>query len=57
MILADGGNIPLTMDVSAQPYLGSRDLQAIQVSDFEMVAPPGPAISLTYDCTRTPLTQ
>jgi hypothetical protein len=57
MILADGGNIPLTMDRSATAYLGPRDLAALQVSDFEMVAAPSGRIPLTYDCTRTPVTQ
>jgi len=57
MILADGGNIPLTMDQSAAAYLGSHDLAALQVSDFEMVAAPSGRITLTYDCTRTPVTQ
>ncbi len=57
MILADGGNVPLTMDRTAAAYLDSHDLASIQVSDFEMVAPPGGRIALTYDCTRTPLTQ
>jgi len=57
MILADGGNVPLTMDRSAAAYLDSHDLASIQVSDFEMVAPPGGRIPLTDDCTRTPITQ
>ena len=57
MILADGGNVPLTMDRSSAAYLDSHDLASIQVSDFEMVAPPGGRIPLTYDCTRTPVTQ
>ncbi|HZW88438.1 MAG TPA: hypothetical protein VFF12_05110 [Myxococcaceae bacterium] len=57
MILADGGNVPLTMDRSAAAYLGPRDLAALQVSDFEMVAAPSGRITLTYDCTRTPVTQ
>ncbi len=57
MILADGGNIPLTMDRSAAAYLGPRDLALLQVSDFEMVAAPSGRIPLTYDCTRTPVTQ
>jgi hypothetical protein len=57
MILADGGNIPLTMDRSAAAYLGPRDLALLQVSDFEMVAPESGPVSLTYDCTRTPLTR
>jgi hypothetical protein len=57
MILSDGGNIPLTMDRSAAAYLGPRDLALLRVSDFEMVAPPGGRVPLTYDCTRTPVTQ
>ena len=57
MILADGGNVPLTMDRSAAAFLGPHDLGLLQVSDFEMVAPPAAPIVLTYDCTRTPLTQ
>jgi len=57
MILADGGNIPLTMDQSAAAFLGPRDLGLLQVSDFEMVAAPSGRIALTYDCTRTPVTQ
>ena len=57
MILADGGNVPLTMDRSAAAYLGPRDLALIQVSDFEMVAPDSGQIALTYDCTRTPVTR
>jgi hypothetical protein len=57
MFLADGGNIPLTMDATAAAYIGPRDLAALQVSDFEMVAAPSARIPLTYDCTRTPLTQ
>lgn len=57
MFLADGGNIPLTMDASAAAYIGPRDLAGLDVSDFEMVAAPSARIPLTYDCTRTPLTQ
>jgi serine/threonine-protein kinase len=57
MILADGGNVPLTMDRSVAAYLGSHDLALLQVSDFEMVAAPSGRIPLTYNCTRTPLTQ
>lgn len=57
MILADGGNIPLTMDRSAAAFLGSHDLSLLQVSDFEMVSAPSARIPLTYDCTRTPVTQ
>ncbi len=57
MFLDDGGNIPLTMDASAAAYIGSKDLAALHVSDFEMVAAPGAAIQLTDDCLRTPLTE
>jgi serine/threonine-protein kinase len=57
MFLDDGGNIPLTMDASAAAYIGSHDLGGLKVSDFEMVASPGAPIPLTFDCTRTPLTQ
>jgi len=45
------------MDRSAAAYLDSHDLASIQVSDFEMVAPPGGRIPLTDDCTRTPITR
>jgi hypothetical protein len=57
MFLDDGGNIPLTMDASAAAYIGAKDLAALQVSDFEMVAAPSAPISLTDNCTRMPLTQ
>jgi serine/threonine-protein kinase len=57
MFLDDGGNIPLTMDATAAAYIGPKDLAALQVSDFEMVAAPSARIPLTDDCLRTPLTQ
>ena len=56
MFLDDGGNIPLTFDASAAAYLGSHDLFGINVSDFEIVASPDPAVTLTDNCTRTPVT-
>jgi hypothetical protein len=56
MFLDDGGNIPLTFDASAAAMLGSHDLFGIQVSDFEIVASPDPAVALTDNCTRTPVT-
>jgi hypothetical protein len=56
MFLDDGGNIPLTFDQSAQAQIGSHDLSAIQVSDFELIDNPDPAVTLTYNCQRTPLT-
>jgi hypothetical protein len=57
MFLDDGGNIPLTVDASASAQLGSHDLSSLKVTDFEIVAPPGPAVDATSNCTRTPLTQ
>ncbi len=57
MFLDDGGNIPLTMDASAAAHIGPKDLAALQVSDFEMVAAPSGRIPLTNNCSRTPLTQ
>jgi hypothetical protein len=57
MFLDDGGNIPLTLDASAAAYIGSHDLAALQVTDFEMVASPDPAVPYTGNCTRTQLTQ
>lgn len=57
MFLDDGGNIPLTMDATAASFLGSHDLAALQVSDFEMVAAPSAKIPLTNNCVRTPLTE
>jgi serine/threonine-protein kinase len=56
MFLDDGGNIPLTFDASAQAYIGSHDLSLIQVSDFELIDSPDPAVSLTDNCNRTQLT-
>jgi serine/threonine-protein kinase len=56
MFLDDGGNIPLTFDQSAQAYIGSHDLSLIQVSDFELIDSPDPAVSLTDNCQRTQLT-
>ncbi len=60
MFLADGGNIALTgrsdSGTSAKwsGLLGTRDLAALAVSDFEVVDG-GPRIPLTLDCRRTPL--
>jgi hypothetical protein len=45
------------MDQSAAAFLGPRDLGLLQVSDFELVAASSGRIALTYDCTRTPVTQ
>jgi hypothetical protein len=57
MFLDDGGNVPLTLDQSAAPYLGSHDLMALAVTDFEIVASPDPPVTLTFNCQRTPITQ
>ncbi len=57
MFLADGGNVVLTAQSDRfttakwQGLLGSRDLQAIQVSDFQMVDG-GARIPYTGDCVR-----
>jgi serine/threonine-protein kinase len=56
MFLDDGGNIPLTLDASAAAYIGSHDLSALQVTDFDMVASPDPAVTFNGNCTRTQLT-
>ncbi len=59
MFLADGGNVALTAQSDRfttakwSGLLGSRDLQAIQVSDFQMVAG-GARIVYTGDCTPVP---
>lgn len=57
MFLDDGGNIALTFEQSASAYLGSHDLQGIQVTDFQVVASPDPAVAWTGVCSRTVLTQ
>jgi serine/threonine-protein kinase len=57
MFLADGGNVALTAQSDRfttakwSGLLGSRDLQAIQVSDFQMVAG-GARQPYTGDCVR-----
>ena len=57
MFLADGGNVALTAQsdrFTAAKWtglLGSRDLQAIQVSDFQMIDG-GARIPYTGDCIR-----
>ena len=56
MFLDDGGNIPLTIDTTALSMVGSHDLAALQVTDFEIVASPDPPVTLTFNCTRTPIT-
>jgi serine/threonine-protein kinase len=56
MFLDDGGNIPLTVDASAAAYVGSHDLAALHVTDFEIVAAPA-TVTWTGNCTRTQLTK
>jgi hypothetical protein len=57
IVLADGGNVALTArsDRFTQAkwtgLLGSRDLQVLKVSDFEMIAA-GARYAATYDCQR-----
>ena len=62
MVLADGGNVPLTAEVDtytthkwddADISMDSHSLFGIQASDFEVVATDAP-IDLTYDCVRLP---
>jgi serine/threonine-protein kinase len=59
MFLADGGSVALTAQSDRfttakwSGLLGPRDLQAIQVTDFEMLDG-GPRIAYTGDCVRTP---
>ena len=62
MFLADGGTVALTFQADTDStakwaaLLASHDLEGIQPADFELLAMPDP-IALTYDCTRTPLTE
>jgi serine/threonine-protein kinase len=58
MFLSDGGNIALTAQSDADTQakyadvgFGPRDLQALKVSDFEVVDG-GEPIPLTGDCSR-----
>lgn len=59
MLLADGGRVALTAQSDRftrakwAGLLGSRDLQALQPRDFEMVEA-GERIPLTNDCVRNP---
>jgi hypothetical protein len=59
MLLADGGTVALTAQsdkytkAKCFDLLGSRNLDSIKPSDFEMVAA-GPRIQLTYACLRNP---
>jgi hypothetical protein len=65
MVLADGGNLPLTGEVDtytthkwdeAAISIDSHSLFGIQVSDFEVVVA-DPPIALTDDCVREPDTR
>jgi serine/threonine-protein kinase len=58
MFLSDGGNIALTAQNDADTTakyadveFGPHDLQALKVTDFEVVDL-GTPIPLTYDCVR-----
>lgn len=60
MLLADGGNVPLTAEVDTytthqwdELSIDSHSLFGIEASDFEVVAT-GDPIDLTYDCERLP---
>ncbi|MCA9607109.1 MAG: hypothetical protein KC619_15995 [Myxococcales bacterium] len=61
MYHADGGNIALTAQADTETtaswdgLLGPRDLSMLQVEDFEVIHHSDP-IDVTYDCTRTPVT-
>ena len=59
MFLADGGNVALTAQADTYTQakwarlLGSRDLDFIRPSDFEVIQMPAP-VSLRGDCVREP---
>jgi serine/threonine-protein kinase len=59
LLLADGGNIALTArndrftTAKWEGLLAARDLQALRVTDFEMIDA-GPRIPHTNECARTP---
>lgn len=59
IVLADGGNVALTARSDRHTaakwsaLLGSRDLDRLLVTDFEMVEG-GQRYAATYDCVRTP---
>jgi serine/threonine-protein kinase len=60
MLLADGGNVPLTAEADTftthkwdELGMDSHSFFGIEASDFEVVATSAP-IDLTYDCVRTP---
>lgn len=62
MYHADGGNVALTARSDrhtehtwAEVGLEARDLDALQPSDFEVIDH-GATVPVTFDCTRTPLT-
>jgi hypothetical protein len=62
MYHADGGNIALTAQSDRystakwEDLMEPRDLSALTVEDFEVIDHGG-TIPVTYDCTRTPLTE
>lgn len=62
MYHADGGNIALTAQADTystakwEDLLGSRDLDGIDVTDFEVIHHSDP-IDVTFECERTPLSE
>jgi len=63
MYMADGGNIALTAQADvvgcatwAEVDLGPQDLNVLKATDFEVIDH-GPTMDVTYECTRTPLTE
>ena len=60
MYHADGGNIALTAQNDRHTVhkwaglLGSADLAALRIEDFEEIAPGAAPIALTLDCVRAP---
>lgn len=57
MFLDDGGNIPLTIDASAASQVGSHDLAALKVTDFDVIASADPLVAATDNCVRAQLTE
>lgn len=62
MYMADGGNIALTAQSDVvgcatweEVGLGPQDLNMLKATDFDVIDH-GPTKDVTYDCTRTPIT-
>jgi hypothetical protein len=59
MFLDDGGNIATTFDSSALSFINPQDLSSLQVTDFDVVAPPDipyPGFAYVGGCNRNYLT-